>query len=533
MKRRTFFKATALSGSGLAVAGLQGCHASADKRIEITDSADFDLNEATVDVLQQKMSSGELSSQDICQKYLNRIEQIDPFLNAVIEVNPDALQIAAQLDRERSNGKIRGPLHGIPVMIKDNIDSGDRMKTTAGSLALDSNIAAKDAYIVGKLREAGAVLLGKTNLSEWANFRSRNSSSGWSGRGGQTRNPYFLDRNPCGSSSGSGVAVSANLCTLAIGTETNGSIVCPSGINGVVGIKPTVGLWSRSGIIPIAQSQDTAGPMARTVTDAAILLGALAAFDSNDADTYLEKGKTFNDYTQFLDDDLKGMRIGVMSELRGFHRNVVPLLNQAQEVFKSKGVEITEEIIFEHRGKWGGPSWEVLLYEFKAGLNSYLAEHNASVKNLEELIVFNNQHADKEMPWFGQEILEMAREKGDLTSGEYIQARHDMRLFSGKLGIDAVMEKHRLDAIIAPTNGPAWNIDWVNGDNSGGGSASPAAISGYPAVTLPMGFIHGLPIGISIFGRAWSEPVLLKIAYGFEQATRHRKAPGFKKSLMA
>ncbi len=533
MKRRSFFKATALTGSAIAVSGLTGCHAAAVKPEQETQIPDFDLKEATVNELQQKMVSGELTSQDICRKYLNRINKVEPFLNSVIELNPDAMLIAARLDEERSNGKVRGPLHGIPVMIKDNIDSGDRMKTTAGSLALDDNVAANDAFIVAKLREAGAVLLGKTNLSEWANFRARGSSSGWSGRGGQTRNPYYLDRNPCGSSSGSGAAVSANLCTIAIGTETNGSIVCPSGINGVVGIKPTVGLWSRQGIIPIARSQDTAGPMARSVTDAAVLLGALAAFDPNDADPYLDKGKIYTDYSPFLQDNLEGMRLGVMSELRGFHRDVMPLFNQAKEVFKSKGVEIIEEITFEHRGKWGGPSWDVLLFEFKAGLNSYLAEHNTSVRTLEEVIEFNKQHADKEMPWFGQEVFEMAQEKGDLTSPEYLQARHDMRLYAGKEGIDAVMEKHRLDALIAPTNGPAWTIDWVNGDNSGGGSASPAAISGYPGITLPMGFIHGLPIGISIFGRAWSEPVLLKIAYAFEQATKHRKAPEFKKSLMA
>ncbi len=532
MKRRSFFKATALSGSALAVTGLVGCKTSVDKPVQEDINPDFELNEATVHNLQQMMAAGELTSQEICRKYLDRIKQVDSYLKSVIELNPDAMQIAASLDEERSNGKVRGPLHGIPVMIKDNINTGDKMKTTAGSLALEDHSPADDAFIVQKLSEAGAVLLGKTNLSEWANFRARGSSSGWSGRGGQTRNPYYLDRNPCGSSSGSGVAVSANLCMLGIGTETNGSIVCPSGINGVVGIKPTVGLWSRNGIIPIAQSQDTAGPMARTVTDAAILLGALAAFDQNDADTYLDKGEIFNDYTPFLQGDLKGMRIGVMSELRGFHRDVMPLFNQAKKVFKSKGMEIIEEITFEHRGKWGGPSWEVLLYEFKAGLNSYLKKYNAPVKSLSELIEFNKQNAEKEMPWFGQEIFEMAEEKDDLTSRDYLQARQDMRRYAGKEGIDAVMDKYHLDAIIAPTNGPAWNIDLVNGDNSGGGSASPAAISGYPGITLPMGYIHGLPVGISIFGKAWSEPVLLKIAYAFEQATLHRKAPEFKKSLI-
>jgi amidase len=309
--------------------------------------------------------------------------------------------------------------------------------------------------------------------------------------------------------------------------------VCPSGINGVVGIKPTVGLWSRRGIIPIARSQDTAGPMTRNVTDAALLLGALAGFDNDDADPYLERGELFNDYTPFLQTGIKGMRIGVLGLLRGFHNDVLTMFGKAKEVFRSNGAEVVEDVVFKHQSKWNGPTWEVLLYEFKAGLNHYLEEYNAPVKNLAELIEFNMQHADREMPWFGQEVFEMAQEKGDLNSDEYLQARHDMRLYAGKEGIDAVMEEHRLDALIAPTNGPAWCIDWVNGDHSSGGSASTAAISGYPSITLPMGFVHGLPAGISIFGKAWSEPVLLKIAYAFEQATMHRKAPGFKSSLMA
>lgn len=534
MKRRTFFKTTALSGSALAITGLAGCQITTQKNESQSDFSNFELNEITVDELLQKIQSGELTAEAICKKYLGRIEQVDPLLKAVIELNPDALEIARNLDEERKNGKIRGPLHGIPVMIKDNIDTGDKMQTTAGSLALAGHIAEKDAFIVKKLREAGAVLLGKTNLSEWANFRSTSSSSGWSGRGGQVRNPYCLDRSPCGSSSGSGAAVAANMCTIGIGTETDGSIVCPSGVNGVVGIKPTLGLWGRSGIIPIAHSQDTAGPMARTVKDAAILLGALAAFDPNDPKTHIEKGEIFTDYTPFLDSDgLNGMRIGIATQMTGFHKDVNELFKQAVDVMKSKGAEIIDEVTFEHRHKWGAAEWEVLLYEFKADLNKYLENHpNAPANNLEELIEFNKRNAEKEMPWFGQEIFEAAQEKGDLTSEEYLKALEDAKRFSGEEGIVVVMEQHRLDAIIAPTNGPAWNIDWVNGDHFSGSSSAPAAISGYPNITVPMGFVHGLPAGISIFGRAWSEPVLLKIAYAFEQATGHRKAPGFLGSLM-
>jgi amidase len=534
MKRRTFFKTTALSGSALAVTGLTGCRIATQKIESQPDFSDFDLNEFDVDELQRKMESGELTAEAICQKYLARIEQVDPVLKAVIERNPDALEIARNLDEERNNGKVRGLLHGIPVMIKDNIDTGDKMQTTAGSLALAGHIAEKDAFIVEKLRKAGAVLLGKTNLSEWANFRSTNSSSGWSGRGGQVRNPYCLDRSPCGSSSGTGAAVAANLCALGIGTETDGSIVCPSGVNGVVGIKPTLGLWGRNGIIPIAHSQDTAGPMTRTVKDAAILLGALAAFHPNDPETHIDKGEIFSDYTQFLDPDgLNGMRIGIATQMTGFHKGVNELFRQAVEVMKKKGAEIIDEVTFEHRQKWGVAEWEVLLYEFKADLNQYLQNHpNAPAKSLVELIAFNKQHAEKEMPWFGQEIFEMAQEKGDLTSEEYLKALEEAKRFTGKEGIDAVMGNHRLDAIIAPTNGPAWNIDWVNGDHFSGSSSAPAAISGYPNITVPMGFVHGLPAGISIFGRAWSEPTLLKIACAFEQATGHRKAPGFVESLM-
>ena len=533
MKRRTFFTTSVLGGAALAMTGLGACTTATVNQEEPLDYTLFDLNEITVDQLQQKMESGELTAVQICQKYLDRIKMVDPQLKAVIELNPDALAIARSLDEERKNSKVRGPLHGIPVMIKDNIDTGDKMQTTAGSLALEGNIVAEDAFIVKKLRDAGAVLLGKTNLSEWANFRSNNSSSGWSGRGGQVRNPFCLDRSPCGSSSGTGAAVSANLCAIGIGTETNGSIVCPSGINGVVGVKPTLGTWSRRGIIPIAHSQDTAGPMARSVKDAAILLGTLAEFDPMDAENHLGKGKIYKDYTQFLDKNgLIGMRIGIASQMIGFDDRVDELFKKAVETMKEHGAEIVKEVKFENNRKWGGPSYEVLLYEFKADLNKYLQEHpSAPVKSLAEIIEFDNNHADKEMPWFKQEIFLAAEKKGDLETVEYLEALKDAKRFAGKEGIDAVMEEHNLDAIIAQTNGPAWIIDWVNGDHFSGGSSSPAAISGYPNVTVPMGFIHDLPVGISFFGKAWSEPKLLKIAYAYEQATKHRKAPEFRRTL--
>jgi amidase len=533
MKRRNFFKTTALSSSVVALAGIAACTPQSQTLPAKPDFTDFDLNEITIGELQKKMESGELNAVQICDKYLERIKLVDPILKSAIEINPDAIEIARSLDEERKAGNIRGPLHGIPIMIKDNIDTFDKMQTTAGSLALAGNIANVDAFIVKKLRDAGAVLLGKTNLSEWANFRSTNSSSGWSGRGGQVRNPYCIDRSPCGSSSGTGTAVAANLCVIGIGTETNGSIVCPSGINGIVGIKPTLGMWSRRGIIPIAHSQDTAGPMARTVKDAAILLGALAAFDPTDAETHIERGEHFNDYTQFLDENgLKGMRIGIASEMIGFNAKVDELFKQAVEVLKANGAEIIEDVKFENRGKWGNPSYEVLLYEFKADLNKYLQEHAAApVKSLEQIIEFNKLNADREMPWFAQEIFEHAQSKGDLSAPEYLKALAESKRFAGKEGIDAVMEKHNLDAVIAQTNGPAWTIDWVNGDHFSGGSSSPAAISGYPNITIPMGTVHELPVGISFFGCAWSEPKLLKIAYAFEQATKHRKAPGFLESL--
>ena len=517
MKRRNFFKTAALGGGILTIAPLSSCIQPTTKAESSVNYVDFDLNELTIAQLQEKMSSGALSSAEITQKYLDRIELINqngPELRAVIEINPEALEIAKQLDAERKSGKVRGSLHGIPVLIKDNIDTGDQMQTTAGSLALVGSPAPDDAVIIRKLREAGAVLLGKTNLSEWANFRSTKSSSGWSGRGGQVRNPFSLDRSPCGSSSGTGAAVSANLCAIGIGTETDGSIVCPSGINGIVGIKPTLGLWNGDGIIPISHSQDTAGPMARTVADASILLGLLA-----------EKNL---DYTQFLDaGGLKNARIGLASDFFGFHSGVDKLMADAVQKMKDSGAIIVENLKLESRNEWGNLEWKVLISEFKADLNAYLKTRpGLKVQSLIDLIEFNKKNADAELKWFGQEIFEEAEKTKGLDDPEYMQALAKAKELSQK-GIEKLMDQHQLDALIAPTNGPAWMIDWVNGDHFGGGSSEPAAISGYPNITVPTGYVAGLPVGISFFGRAWSEPTLIKLAYAYEQASKHRKSPEF------
>ncbi len=493
----------------------------------------FELEEVTIKELQEAMTTGKLSARSITEKYLKRIEEVDrrgAQLNSVIETNPDALAIAEALDRERKEKGARGPLHGIPVLIKDNIDTADRMKTTAGSLALMDSKPLRDAFVAQQLREAGAVILGKTNLSEWANFRSTHATSGWSGRGGQTHNPYALDRNPCGSSSGSGASVAANLCAVAVGTETDGSIVCPSSANSLVGIKPTVGLVSRAGIIPISHTQDTAGPMARNVTDAAILLGALAGFDGRDAVTKESQGKAFKDYTQFLKmGGLKGARIGVMRKTFGFNDRVDKLMEDAIDAIKRQGAVIVDPAEIATNGKFDDSEFEVLLYEFKAGINKYLAGlgANAPMKSLKDLIDFNEKNKEKEMPYFGQEIFTRAEKKGPLTDKAYLSAlRKDQRL-SRKEGIDATMMKDRLDAIIAPTGGPAWTTDLINGDHFGGGSSTTAAVAGYPSITVPAGYIFGLPVGISFFGGAYSEPVLIRLAYAFEQATRHRRPPEF------
>jgi amidase len=492
----------------------------------------FELEEATITELQDGMKSGKFTARSLTEKYLARIQEIDrsgPRVNSVIEINPDALAIAGALDAEQKSKGPRGPMHGIPVLIKDNIGTADRMMTTAGSLALSGFAPSRDAFIAQRLRESGAVLLGKTNLSEWANIRSGHSSSGWSGRGGQTRNPYALDRNPCGSSSGSGAAASSSLCAAAVGTETDGSIVCPSSANGLVGIKPTLGLLSRSGIIPIAHSQDTPGPMARTVTDATILLGALAGVDPADPATAASQGHASADYTQFLDPKgLRGSRIGVVRKLFGSYESIDALMTAALDAMKREGAVLVDPVEIETLGKFDDSEFQVLLYELKTDLNAYLQQWpNAPVKSLKEVIEFNDRNRQKEMPYFGQDIFLKAEEKGPLTTKEYLDALEKNRRLAGPAGIDAVMDKNHLDALVAPTGGVPWLIDLVAGDHDTGGSSSPAAVAGYPDVTVPAGFIFGLPVGISFFGRAWSEPTLLKLAFAFEQATRFRRPPRF------
>jgi len=493
----------------------------------------FELDETTIAALQQSMKSGKLTAHSITQKYLQRIEELDrrgPSLHSVIEVNPDAPAIARQLDRERKAKGPRGPLHGIPVLVKDNIGTADRMTTTAGSYALEGSIPMRDSFVAAQLRKAGAIILGKANLSEWANFRSSHSTSGWSGRGGQARNPYALDRNPCGSSSGSGVAVSANLCPVALGTETDGSIVCPSSNNGVVGIKPTVGLVSRNGVVPISHTQDTAGPMARTVADAAAVLGAMTGVDPRDQATLASRGNSLTDYTKFLDArGLKGARIGVVRQLFGYNEFVDKLADAAIAAMKDQGAVIVDPAKIETFKHLGDGEFTVLLYEFKAGLNAYLAAlgPKAPVHSLKEIIDFNKKHAREEMPYFGQDTFIKAEAKGQLSSPEYQKALEKCRTLSREKGIDATMEKYKLDALVAPTGAPAWPTDLVNGDHDTGGSSGPAAIAGYPHVTVPAGYVFGLPVGISFFGRAWSEPTLIKLAFSFEQVTKFRKPPKF------
>lgn len=495
-------------------------------------AADFPLQEATIGELQQKMASGEYSSVSITKMYLRRIEAIDkkgPALNAVIELNPDALMIAESLDAERKAGKVRGPLHGIPILIKDNINSGDKMMTTAGSLALEGHKAAKDAFIVGQLRAAGAVLLGKTNLSEWANFRSSRSTSGWSSRGGQTKNPYLLARNPSGSSAGSGSAVSANLCVVAIGTETNGSVVSPSSVNGIVGIKPTVGLLSRSGIIPISKTQDTAGPMARTVKDAAILLTALAGVDPEDPVTQESQGKAKQDYTVFLDPNgLKGKKIGVdKSFLNNGHEGVLALFHEALDLLRIQGATVIEIELQKQLTDANAAEGLVLQYEFKDGLNRYLATAtDAKVKTLADVIAFNQQNAKRAMPWFRQETLERSEARGGLDSIEYTDALK--KLLTSRQVIDDVIRQNQLDAICGTTNGLACCIDLICGDyRTGSGFSGPAAMAGYPHITVPMGTVMDLPAGISFVGGAYTEPQLLTIAYAYEQAAKKRVVPAF------
>ncbi|MBB6482271.1 amidase [Spirochaeta isovalerica] len=488
------------------------------------------LKDATIESLQDLMDKGELKAEDLVRYYLERIETYDrkgPELNSVLEINPDSLEMARSLDKERKEKGRRSPLHGIPVMLKGNIDTGDKMETTAGSLALAGHKAAGDAFLAEQLRKAGAVILGKTNLSEWANFRSSRSSSGWSSRGGQTRNPYDRERSPCGSSSGSGVAVAADFTTVAVGTETDGSIVCPSQKNGIVGFKPTIGLVSRSGIIPIAHSQDTAGPMARTVSDAVYLLDAMKGSDSRDESTRPFGVKGEKDYASFLKSGaLKGARIGLVKSFCGFRSDIDEMVAEAAEQMRQAGAQIIEDLELPHMREYDDEEMEVLLYEFKADLNAYLSGAGAPVKNLEELIDFNRKRSGETMPWFGQELLIKAQEKGDLTEETYKKAREKSLRLAGEEGIDSLLKEHQLQALIGPTGGPAWKIDLINGDHyTGGGASQAAAIAGYPHITVPMGFVHGLPVGLSFIGTAWSEPVLIGLAYSWEQISRKRRPP--------
>ncbi len=497
--------------------------------------SEFPLDEISISELRVQMASGRSTAESITESYLERIEALDrkgPALRSLIELNPDALPIARGLDEERKAKGPRGPLHGIPVLIKDNIDTADKMLTTAGSLALLGNPAVRDAFLAARLRAAGAIILGKTNLSEWANFRSTHSTSGWSGRGGQTKNPYSLNRNPCGSSSGSGAAIASNFAVVAVGTETDGSVVCPSSMCGIVGIKPTLGLISRSGIIPIAHSQDTAGPMARSVTDAAILLGALTGLDTRDEATAAHEGRSYQDYTRFLDPNgLRGMRIGVARQYLDTIPAVTKVMDECLALMKSAGAQIIDPVEFSKFEAWRDSETEVLLYEFKNDLNDYLGHRGAAVKSLADCIAFNRLHAREEMPYFGQELMEQAQEKGPLSEKGYKAALSKNHRLTRKKGIDALLKQHNLDAITGPTAGPAWLTDWVNGDRVDSGCASPPAVAGYPHITVPAGFSFGLPLGISFFGAAWSEPKLIRIAYAFEQLRRARRKPDFAATL--
>jgi amidase len=531
--RRSFLQTTLTAGATAAVypalaGGRVIAPATASAAPEIKP---FELDEVTIGELQDGMKSGKFTARALVEKYTERIEDIDKrTINSVIEMNPDALFVADGLDRERKATGPRGPLHGVPVLIKDNIDTADRMMTTAGSLALVGSKPAKDSFVAQKLRAAGAVILGKTNLSEWANIRSSHSTSGWSGRGGLTKNPYALDRNPCGSSSGTGAGISANLAAFGIGTETDGSIVCPSSSNGLAGIKPTVGLVSRTGIIPISHSQDGAGPMCRTVRDAAIVLGALTGIDADDSATAASAGKSQTDYAQFCDPNgLKGARVGVARKYFGFNDAVDALMEQSLDVMKKQGATLIDPADIVTLGKFDQSELLVFMYELKADLNAYLARlgPGAPVKTLKEIIEFNERNREKEMPYFGQDLFIKAEAKGPLTDKEYVDALANNHQLARTEGIDALMDKNHLDAIVAPTGGPAWLTDLINGDHVAGGSSNAAAVAGYPNINVTAGYLWGLPVGISFFGRAWSEPTLIRLAYAFEQATKARQVPRF------
>lgn len=535
MKRRAFLTTTTFASVGLSTAFISGCSTAKNRDnsdLTVDSYKLFELDEETISSLADKLSSGTYSSEQLVKLYMHRIEAIDkkgPRLNSIIELNPDALSIAKIMDLELKSNKRRGPLHGIPVLIKDNIDTADKMQTTAGSLALVGNIASKDAFIVTKLREAGAIILGKTNLSEWANFRSSKSCSGWSSRGGQTKNPYFLDHNPCGSSSGSGVAVAANLCVVSVGTETDGSIVCPASVSGVVGIKPTVGLVSRTGIIPISKTQDTAGPMARTVKDAAILLGVLASIDTNDAITEESNGKGYKDYTKFLDiDALKGKRIGIEKKPQGDNKYVNSLLDETLNLLKKKGAILIEIEYQDQINALRGAEFDVLQYEFKDGLNKYLSSGNAKVKSLKEVIAFNNDNEDSAMPYFKQELLESSSAKKSLNDKKYLEAYEKSHIGSKKI-LDTIFSNYKLDAICGITMGPTCSIDTIYGDRWGDYSlTAPVAISGYPHITVPCGAVYDLPVGLSFFGTAYTEDKLIALAFAYEQASKKRVKPEFK-----
>ena len=518
MDRRDFLSAAAAAGFGMALGSTA-----------IGQRAARSLEEATVAELSSMMERGQMTSEAITNWYLARIRTIDTKIRSIIELNPDAVAIARQRDRERRNRMAKGPLHGIPVVIKDNIDTADKMKTTAGSLALmDAPTPKQDAFIVQRLRDAGAVIIGKTNLSDWANFRDNDSISGWSGRGGQTKNPYILDRNPCGSSSGSGAAVAANLAAVAIGTETDGSILCPASINGIVGLKPTIGLVSRSGIIPIAESQDTAGPMTRTVADAAILLNAIAFADADDA-SMKGAARARVDYTQFLDaNGLRGARIGVARDYWGRNAVVDKVMDAALESLKRAGAVLVD-VKFPNRSKFGDAEFKILQYEFKDGLEKYLRGRGGKHRTLNDLIKFNSDNSARELKYFGQSIMESSAKLGDLNSKEYKEAKDTARKYAAEEGIDEAVEKNKLDAIVGPSNAPTWMIDTVSGDCGSGyvGSSSMPAVAGYPNITVPAGFAKELPMGISFFGKAFTEPMLIKLAYSFEQATKARRKPKF------
>ncbi|HUA16767.1 MAG TPA: amidase [Verrucomicrobiae bacterium] len=531
---RSALQSTLVTGAGAAVypaLGAGRAAASVPKTAAPPDIKPFDLEEITIAELQDGMKSGKYTARALVEQYSERIADIDKrTVNAVIEMNPEAEAIAASLDEERKAKGPRGPLHGIPVLIKDNIATSDRMMTTAGSLALVGSRPPKHSFVAQRLRAAGAVILGKTNLSEWANIRSSHSTSGWSGRGGLTNNPYALDRNPCGSSSGTGAGISGNLAAVGIGTETDGSIVCPSSSNGLAGIKPTVGLISRSGIIPISHSQDSAGPMCRTVKDAAILLGALTGVDPEDGATAASAGKSQADYSQYCDPNgLKGARIGVARKYFGFNEAVDALMERALEVLRKQGATLVDPADIPTLGKFDDSELLIFMYELKADLNAYLAklEPGAPVKTLKDIIEFDERNREKEMPYFGQDLFIKAEAKGPLTEKDYLDALAKNHQLARVEGIDAVMDKNHLDALVAPTGGPAWMTDLINGDHVAGGSSNAAAVAGYPNINVTAGQLWGLPVGISFFGRAWSEPTLIRLAYSFEQATRARQSPRF------